>query len=376
MPTTHNQLTTGTELTSSKRQKQINRIFISLLILSATLVAFGSTEPVKNYLFPRLNNASSARTSRSEAPTGLALNQYKSNGIQSLQPVGLTTEQGMNEKVSAPPHACSLTQQITITGCYYTGGMSKATVSVEVGWTGTDPNGSDVITVSLDGSAQTRTIKPQSKYDPGSGSVVAGPIVTPQVVAFEIDADGLPHTITCTLAGSSTCNIGPDSFTAPPACAPNTCTAGELGGTAFLDFNGDGVRQAGETLGGAGVTIKAYNSSNTLVASATSNSEGLYEFSAANGNAIAAASYPLRLEFTNLPASGLQTTTPMGANNGSSVQFVSAAQCNVDVGVLDQSGYCQNNPLMVLPCYVNGNPLPAGNSGDGDALIAFPYNSS
>lgn len=269
---------------------------------------------------------------------------------------------------------CTLTQQITVTGCYYTGGMSKATVSVEVDWTGAVSG--DLITVSLDGGAQTRTIKPQSLYDPGSGAAIAGPIVTPQVIAFEINADGLSHTINSALAGSSSCSTGAQNFTAPSACMPNLCTAGELGGLVFLDFNGDGVRQAGETLGAAGVTIKAYNSNNVVIATATSDSDGRYKFSATNGNAIAATAYPLRLEFTTLPASGLQTTSPMGANNGSSVQFISAAQCNADVGVLDQSGYCQDNPLMVLPCYVNGDPLPAGSSGDEVALIAFPYNSS
>lgn len=373
MPTTHNQLTIGTKLTSSKRQKHISRIFILLLILSATFVASGSTEPVKNYLFPWLNNASSATTFRSKELTGLALNHYKSDGVQNIHPAGLTTEQVMNEKESAPTLACSLTQQITKTGCYYTGGMSKATVSVEVGWSGA-VNG-DTITVSV--GTQTRTIKPESFYDPGSGSPVAGPIVTPQVVAFEIDADGTTtYTVTSTLSGSSSCTVVEPSFTAPSSCTPNLCDPGELGGTIFLDFNGNGKRESGEVLGSAGVVIKAYDSNNTVVGTATSDSEGRYEFSAINGNVIATTSYPLRLEFTNLPTSGLQTTTLMGINNGSSVQFVSAAQCGVDVGVLDQSGYCQDNPLMVLPCYVNGDPLPAGSSGDEDALIAFPYNSS
>lgn len=263
-------------------------------------------------------------------------------------------------------YACSLTQQITVTGCYYTTG-SKATVSVEVGWTGAVDG--DEITVSLDGGAQTRTIDPEK---PGGGVT----IVTPQVVAFEIDADGASHTITTSLSGSSSCSIGPDSFTAPSGCAPNLCTSGELGGTVFFDFNGDGVKQSGEVLGVPNATIKAYDSSNTLVGTATSDIEGRYEFSAAYGNAIGAGSYPLRLEVTGLPASGLNTTTRMGTDNGSSVQFVNSASCNLNVSVLDQTGYCQNNPLMVTPCYVNGDPLAGGTAGTLDALVAFPYLSN
>ncbi|MEK7829552.1 MAG: hypothetical protein AAB401_00620 [Acidobacteriota bacterium] len=84
---------------------------------------------------------------------------------------------------SAPNNAfaCTLTQQITVSGCYYSG-SSKATVSVEVAWTGA--TSADTITVSLDGGAQTRTINPEDLFDPGSGSAVAGPIKSPQVVAF------------------------------------------------------------------------------------------------------------------------------------------------------------------------------------------------
>lgn len=270
--------------------------------------------------------------------------------------------------------ACNLTQQITVTGCYYTSNTSKATVSVEVGWTGA-VNG-DTITVSLDGGAQTRLIKPQSLYDPGSGSAVAGPIVTPQVVAFEITADAAVHTITSTLTGSSSCTVGPDNFSSPATCMPNFCTAGELGGTVYYDYNADGVRQGGEVLGVPNATVTAYDSNNAVVATATSGIDGRYEFSAANGNAIAGGSYPLRLEVTNLPTSGLSTTTRMGTNNGSSVQFVAAAQCNLDVSVIQQADYCQDNPKMVLPCYTNGDPLPAGASGDSPALIVFSYNSS
>ena len=279
-----------------------------------------------------------------------------------------------NPKAANAALACTLTQTVTVSGCYYTGGMSKATVSVEVGWTGAISG--DTITVSLDGGAQTKIIKPQSLFNPGTGTNIAGPLVSPQVVAFEITANSAAHTVDVSMTGSATCGATQESFNAPAACVPNLCTTGELGGTVFFDYNADGVHDAGEFNGAASVTVTAIDK-NGATYLATSDSDGRYEFSAANSNAIAAADYPVRLEFTNLPALGFSTTTPSGTSNGTSVQFASAAQCGVDVGVMDQNGFCQANPLVILPCYVNGDPAPNVNTsdaGDVDALIAFPYN--
>ncbi len=277
--------------------------------------------------------------------------------------------------IPSPAYACTLTQQITVSGCYFTTG-SKATVSVEVSWVGN--TSADTITVSLDGGAQTRTINPEDLFDPGSGSAVAGPIKSPQVVAFEIDADGASHSITSTASGANSCTTGASNFIAPAGCAPNLCGSGELGGTVFFDYDADGIKDSGETNGASGVTVTAFDVNGTTY-TATSDSSGRYEFSAANGNSIPGGAYPVRLEFTNLPAISLNTTTPHGTNNASSVQFASAAACTYDVGVMDQTGFCQSTPYVILPCYANGDPAPnvdANDAGDLDALIAFPYTAS
>ncbi|MFN8000788.1 MAG: carboxypeptidase-like regulatory domain-containing protein [Acidobacteriota bacterium] len=104
---------------------------------------------------------------------------------------------------------------------------------------------------------------------------------------------------------------------APAGCVPNLCTSGELGGTwCILIMTSDGVKDSGETNPAAGVTVMAFDVNGTTY-SATSDSAGRYEFSAANGNAIPAGSYPVRLESGRIYhlASGFQTTTPHGANN-------------------------------------------------------------
>ena len=165
-------------------------------------------------------------------------------------------------------------QEASASGCYYYSGASKTTITVQVGWTGASSG--NTITVSLDGGASTRIIKPQSNYDPGSGSAVAGPIVTPQVVAFEIDADGASHTLQATITGGGTSGIV--NVTAPVACAPMACTGSDLGGTTYFDNNANGTRESGELKGIANVTIKAYDKNGTLY-TAISDDDGKYTFS-------------------------------------------------------------------------------------------------
>ena len=93
-------------------------------------------------------------------------------------------------------------------------------------------------------------------------------------------------------------------------------------GTVFRDYNGNGTFDTGEGTV-AGVLVKSYNASNTLVGSATSAINGTYTLSPA-------ATGPVRIEF-ELPSSN---TNFAGGNNNfdfpshgaisvSNVQFVS-----------------------------------------------------
>lgn len=266
-------------------------------------------------------------------------------------------------------------QSVTIekyyaSGCYYYSGASKTTINVQVGWTGA--NSSDNITVSLDGGAYTRTIKPQSYYDPGSGSAVAGPIVTPQVVAFEINADGAAHTIQAVMSGAHSATSSTVSVTAPTACVPTACNGTDLGGTVFYDNDADGVHDAGEIAGIAGVTIKAWDKNGNSY-TATSDADGKYAFSSANSNSIAAANFPVRVEFTNFPANTFGYAGPSLSGNKSNVRFVSSPSCGIDCGGVNPSSYSQSNPIVFSSIYTNGDPLAGGNAGTNKAIIAHNY---
>ena len=45
-------------------------------------------------------------------------------------------------------------------------------------------------------------------------------------------------------------------------------------------------------------------------------------------------------------------------------------------GLSNASDYCEENPDLATPCYVNGDPLAGGTSGGLDAFVSFPYNSN
>ncbi|MCU0491055.1 MAG: carboxypeptidase regulatory-like domain-containing protein, partial [Chloroflexaceae bacterium] len=157
--------------------------------------------------------------------------------------------------------------------------------------------------------------------------------------------------------------------------------AGNVTGTVFQDYNGNGVRDTSGTApnlavdrGIGGVTVTAYDASGSAVATATSSSVaatlGQYTLNLAavpNGT-------PLRIEFTTLPVGFFPG--PQGSSNTSSVRFLSttaAAQGNVDFGILRPSEYCQNNPNLASTCFVNGLP---DNTTPSDVIVKWPYTNS
>ena len=165
--------------------------------------------------------------------------------------------------------------------------------------------------------------------------------------------------------GTSICS-GNQVFTIGAGALPTSLTT-EISGAVFNDFNANGTRDNSD-IGAANITIKAFNAANTQISTATSNSLGAYKLTGLT------AAQPYRLEFTwndTYVQSGA-----LGTNSTSSVQFVNAGVADANFGVNVPSNYCQtSNPLVMLPCYVNGNPSAAAVS-PMDAVVAYPYNAS
>jgi SdrD B-like domain len=155
------------------------------------------------------------------------------------------------------------------------------------------------------------------------------------------------------------------SFTVGSTALP-TCAATEIGGAVFNDFDADGVREVNEK-GAPDIVVRAFNTANTQVATATTNASGNYKLTGLT------AGQAYRLEFTwadTYLQSGAQ-----GSSSASSIQFVNAGTCNANFGVNLPANYCQiANPYLLTPCYVNGNPTAPAVS-PMDAAVAYPYNA-
>lgn len=107
----------------------------------------------------------------------------------------------------------------------------------------------------------------------------------------------------------------------------------QVSGTVFRDFNGDGTLQTPsatyEEPGISSITVKAYNSANTLLATTTTSATGTYSFSGLT--------FPVRIEFTGFPTGFY--SSKVGTHNASSIQFYSASTTSANFAVNLPSEY-------------------------------------
>lgn len=128
--------------------------------------------------------------------------------------------------------------------------------------------------------------------------------------------------------------------------------SGTITGSVYIDYNMNGVRNTTGVApdyaidaGVAGVTVTAYDTNGTQ-GSTTSAADGTYSL-AATGTG------PYRIEFTNLP-SGFNPSQ-VGTNNNSTVQYLpDGNSANIDLGIINNTVYFENNPLVVTPYQFNG----------------------
>jgi SdrD B-like domain len=150
----------------------------------------------------------------------------------------------------------------------------------------------------------------------------------------------------------------------------------QISGSVFRDINNDGVQQSTNPIepGEFGIVVNAYNATNTLIGTTTTNASGQYSFSAAQ----APSGLAVRIEF--IVKSGDQPSKRISAKK-SNVQFVVAGSgcTKIDFAVADKKWFSDNaNPYVATTAFSNGNALSSGNktAGDRDNLYVFPYDLS
>ena len=137
----------------------------------------------------------------------------------------------------------------------------------------------------------------------------------------------------------------------------------QVSGVVYRDYNASGTQDPKEK-GVVGAVVNAYNSAGQLVGTATVQTvTGTYEIQNVTGK--------LRIEFTNLGDN--LWDSPVGAQNATSVQFVTAPVTNINLGINRPNDYNKGNPSMITICYRAG--VHTDFSGD-PALVNIPYFNS
>jgi hypothetical protein len=169
----------------------------------------------------------------------------------------------------------------------------------------------------------------------------------------------------------------------------------QISGTVFLDFNGNGTQDntaassttaANAEPGIAGVILKAYNASDVLIASQTTNASGYYNFPVGSAANQIPNGTSVRLEYV-LPQNCTTNSTIDFAGQGASVygsnlqfktQAPSAVTANFSISNPQQYRGSFNNPKVFVPKHINGNPVasPAGNAATEVGMYSFNYTAS
>ena len=145
--------------------------------------------------------------------------------------------------------------------------------------------------------------------------------------------------------------------------------AGVIGGHAFQDFNYNGLDdQLGAGLAGVEVYLFTCGLSgeSELMETAITDLNGDYFFS----NLVDGQEY--RIEFS-VPTTQSYLESGFNATDSrTSVQFATSPSCNINLGMANPDDYCEEDPKIIVPCYVNGDPLSSGSlSATEEALVCF-----
>lgn len=170
------------------------------------------------------------------------------------------------------------------------------------------------------------------------------------------------------------------AFAAPAAAAP-----GEVSGTVFRDYNGNGVFDSGNSPragqandeGLAGVSVTATDGAGAFTTTAVTGADGTYAIDTSSLDD----GTPLRLEFSGWPAGYAPSGTGgAAASNATSVQFVVAGAEDADFALNAPADYAQDAAPLVTAIQRSGSPFASegGTSAsiDGPAIAGTPYETN
>ncbi|HEY0514519.1 MAG TPA: SdrD B-like domain-containing protein [Thermoanaerobaculia bacterium] len=297
----------------------INGVTVQLLDSSANVVATATTSGDGNYTFSNLAGGTyTVRVVAASLPAGVAAT-YDLDGIATANQASFTLAAGAN-------------RTDVDFGYRYTGSVGDR-VWLDANGNGTQDageNGINGVTVQLlDSSSNvvaTTTTSGDGNYAfnnlaAGTYTVRVVAASLPAGVAATYDLDGIATLNTATFSLAAGANRTDVDF--------GYRNTGSVGDRVWLDANGNGVQDAGET-GLNGVTVQLLDSSNNVVATTTTSGDGNYSF-----NNLAAGTYTVKIVAASLPAGVTATYDLDGIATLNTATFTLAAGANrtdVDFG--------------------------------------------
>lgn len=147
-----------------------------------------------------------------------------------------------------------------------------------------------------------------------------------------------------------------------------SCASNQLGGLVFRDYDADGAHDSIEP-GISGVTVTVFDSAGSTIASGASGTDGTYVLSGVPDGE------EYRVEFSDFPT--YLKPGAVGTDSATSVIFLTnSSTCSVNMALNNPAEYCETNPYVATPCYVNGDPALSGTAATQEALVAFRYNEN
>jgi SdrD B-like domain len=147
----------------------------------------------------------------------------------------------------------------------------------------------------------------------------------------------------------------------PTYAHSQTCTANQVGGVVFRDYNSNGVRDSLEA-GIEGIQVSAFSQAGTQIATTQTDANGTYVLSVNSG-------VEVRVELGTLPS--YLYTGVVGANNETTVRFLQAnGSCVLDYALQGKSDYCGSSPSLATTCFAGG-----GVASTAPVVVDFPYES-
>ena len=146
----------------------------------------------------------------------------------------------------------------------------------------------------------------------------------------------------------------------------------QVSGTVYKDFNNNGIED-GTDIGVPNLTVTGIDV-NGNTANTTTDANGNYTLNIGGCSGEVRLCFELEA-FNNAngnPADDLYESFA-GTSSVTSVAFTSCTENSINLGVNVPEDYCDPEPRVVVPCYVNGDPLAGGTAAFPDAFVGFEY---